>query len=397
MAALRRGVGRFLWLWLPALAIFLAGLRRAWLTGQTDPWDWSIVAALVLAGVGLLRRRDDAALIWVALGSAGTALIFCALAAGRPPQMIAATELLAVALAATFAGARLRSVVGVGLVALTALLLWRGPSQPVQPVPDRPGLIVVTALPLFWDEEGRRRDAPILTLLRTRFTVEPLDDPTQLPETGARRLLLAQPRALTPAQLVAIDRWVRAGGRALVLADPMLRWPSDLPIGDRRRPPATSLLGPLLTRWGFAPGVQEGAEIRRFLGTGALLTLSGAYRDTPVTRRVGNGTVTLLGDADAIDDRLWLADPARPLDPRVWSADTPALLVRWLDGAPVAERRWMRDLPDVLAGVRAALLAGTIWAVMGALLLPRILALFQARAGPAQTKEKVKENGWSHF
>ncbi|MFB0873750.1 MULTISPECIES: ABC transporter [unclassified Sphingobium] len=397
MAALRRAFGRFLWLWLPALAIFLAGLRRAWLTGQTDPWDWSIVAALVLAGVGLLRRRDDAAFIWVALGSAGTALIFCALAAGRPPEVSAAVGLVAVALAATFTGARLRSIVGLGLLALTALLLWRGPSQPVQPVPDRPGLIVVTALPLFWDEEGRRRDAPILTLLRTRFTVGPLDDPTQLPERGARRLLLAQPRALTPAQLVAIDRWVRAGGRALVLADPMLRWPSDLPIGDRRRPPATSLLDPILARWGFAPGVQEGAEIRRFLGTGALLTLSGAYRDTPVTRRVGNGTVTLLGDADAIDDRLWLADPARPLDPRVWSADTPALLVRWLDGAPVAERRWMRDLPDVLAGVRAALLAGTIWAVMGALLLPRILALFQARAGPAQTKEKVKENGWSHF
>lgn len=397
MAALRRGVGRFLWLWLPALAIFLAGLRRAWLTGQTDPWDWSIVAALVLAGVGLLRQRDGAALIWVALGSAGTALIFCALAAGRPLQMIAATELLAVALAATFAGARLRSVVGVGLVALTALLLWRGPSQPVQPVPDRPGLIVVTALPLFWDEEGRRRDAPILTLLRTRFTVEPLDDPTRLPETGARRLLLAQPRALTPAQLVAIDRWVRAGGRALVLADPMLRWPSDLPIGDRRRPPATSLLDPILAQWGFAPGVPEQAETRHFLGGGDLLTLAGHYRDTPVTRRVGNGTVTLLGDADAIDDRLWLADPARPLDPRVWSADTPALLVRWLDGAPIAERRWMRDLPDVLAGVRVALLAGTIWAVMGALLLPRILALFQARAGPAQTKEKVKENGWSHF
>lgn len=397
MAVLRRGLGRFLWLWLPTVVIFLMGLRRAWLTGQTDPWDWGIAAALVLAVVGLLRRADSAALIWVALGCAGTALIFCAIASGRGPEVDAALGLTAVALAAAFGGARLRSPVGVGLLALTALLLWRGPAQLVQPVPDRPNLAVVTALPLFWDEAGGRRDAPILSLLRTRFAVEPLDDPARLPGIGARRLLLGQPRALTPAQLVAIDRWVREGGKALVLADPLLRWPSDLPIGDRRRPPATSLLGPLLARWGFVPGALDSAEFRYFIGDGALLTLAGYDRDTPVTRRVGKGVVTLLGDADAIDDRLWLADPVRPLDPRVWSADTPALLVGWLDGAPIAKRRWLRDLPDVLAGVRAALLAGTIWAMMGALLLPRILALFQARAGPERPGAKGKENGWSHF
>lgn len=383
MAALRRELGRFLWLWLPMLAVFLAGLRRAWLTGQTDPWDWSIAAALVLAVVGLLRRKDSAALVWVALGSAGTALIFCAIASGRGPEMDASLGLVAVALAAAFAGARLRSVLGIGLIGLTALLVWRAPTQPVQPVLDRPNLTIVTALPLFWDEKGGQRDAPILALLRTRFTVEPLDDPARLRATGARRLLLAQPRALTPGQLVALDRWVREGGKALVLADPLLRWPSDLPIGDRRGPPATSLLDPLLARWGFAPGEADSGETRHFLAGGALLTMAGYDPKMPVARRVGEGIVTLLGDADAIDDRLWLADPARPLDPRVWSADTPALLVQWLNGGPISERRWMRDLPDVLAGVRAALLAGTIWAMVGAFLLPRILALFQARAGPA--------------
>ncbi|NML11349.1 ABC transporter [Sphingobium sp. AR-3-1] len=396
------GLKRFLWLWLPALVIMLAGLWRAWLTGQADPWDWGVPMALLLAGAGLLlARRGWAMLTWVAVGGVGMALIFCAFAAGRAPDGMAVLGLFAVALLAVLGGAfirqhpfvssevekpganasRLRSKrtgLGVIFLVMAALLLWRGPAQPLQPAPDRPRLAVITGLPLFWSESGQGgpQEAPIVTILRTRFTVMPMDDTVQLKASGARRLLLAQPRALTPAQLVAIDRWVRDGGTALVLADPLLRWPSDLPLGDRRRAPPTSLLGPLLEHWGFAPsGVMEGSEIRHFLPDGQLITLSGVQRSGAALlhrQRIGQGAVLVLGDADPIDDRLWLADPAHPLDPRYWVADTPALVVRWLGGASIpGYRRWMRDAQDVTRALRWALLAGTIWAIVGAMLLHR--------------------------
>ncbi|MES2173036.1 MAG: ABC transporter [Pseudomonadota bacterium] len=414
---MKAGLNRFLWLWLPPLAIVLTGLWRAWLTGQADPWDWALPTALVLTGAGLLlARRGWAMLAWVAMGGIGMALIFCAMAAGRAPDGMAALGLSAVAVLAVFGGAfirhhpfassvvekpgahasRLRSKrtgLGALFLILAALLLWRGPAQPLQPASDRPMLAVITALPLFWSESAQvgPRDAPIVTVLRTRFTVIPMDDPAQLKASGAQRLLLAQPRALTPAQLVAIDRWVRDGGTALVLADPLLRWPSDLPLGDRRRAPPTSLLGPPLEHWGFAPsGVMEGSEIRHFLPDGQLITMSGVQRSGEALlhrQRIGQGSVMVLGDADPIDDRLWLADPAHPLDPRYWVADTPALVIRWLGGASIpGDRRWMRDAQDVTRALRWALLAGTIWAILGAILRR------QERRGPVPRTKGVDDN-----
>ena len=64
-----------------------------------------------------------------------------------------------------------------------------------------------------------------------------------------RLLLMAHPLAQTAENLVALDAWVRRGGRVLLLADPMLEWPSKRPLGDPLRPPPmfadTGLLAPL--------------------------------------------------------------------------------------------------------------------------------------------------------
>ena len=60
---------------------------------------------------------------------------------------------------------------------------------------------------------------------------------------------MAHPLAQTAENLVALDQWVRGGGRVLLLADPMLEWPSERPLGDPLRPPPmfmdTGLLAPL--------------------------------------------------------------------------------------------------------------------------------------------------------
>src|SRR5205085_2218154 len=76
---------------------------------------------------------------------------------------------------------------------------------------------------------------------------------TLTPETlkGLDRIVMAQPRALSPDENVVLDNWVRGGGQVLLFADPMLTEESRFPLGDRRRPEGTVLLSPILKRWGL--------------------------------------------------------------------------------------------------------------------------------------------------
>ncbi|WP_069336262.1 Gldg family protein [Sphingobium yanoikuyae] len=386
MMSFVRFLSRLLTLLLPATLMLLAGLAVAWCTGQADPWCWGWPAMLLLVPTGWwLARRDFLHALWMGLGGAGMVLLFCALAAARMPDPWAMIGLLLLALAAAGGGALLwqrRRLPACVALAAALLLLGFGPARPISSQPDRPVLAVITALPLFWEEggAGTRRDAPIVTLLRSRFEVRPIDDVRALAASGAPVLLLAQPRPMTPQALVALDRWVRDGGRLLLLTDPHLRWPSGLPLGDRRRAPMVGTLGPLLAHWGVRGGAVRDREIRHFLPDGRLLTMAGMQPlssggrqevAVPLPLRIGRGEVLLLGDADLIDDRLWLADPARPLDPRAWSADTPALVAQWLGAEMPDGRRWMRDVADVRLGLRSALLAGTGWAILGLMLLRR--------------------------
>ncbi|WP_338444944.1 DUF4350 domain-containing protein [Pelagerythrobacter marensis] len=122
-----------------------------------------------------------------------------------------------------------------------------------------------TTLPIYWGETagmsellgGETDTGWVRTAIERRFELIPLD--TLADDDGAisgelaelDHLLLAQPRALSPYENVALDEWVRAGGRVLVFADPMLTAESRFAIGDRRRPQDVVLLSPILGRWGL--------------------------------------------------------------------------------------------------------------------------------------------------
>lgn len=138
-------------------------------------------------------------------------------------------------------------------VRIAALLLIAAPAscrdQPAET--EKPSLYLITSLPLLFAEQFTLdAERPAVTaFLEARYRVEAVDLPSQLPE-GAT-LLAVQPRALPSEELVALDSWVRRGGRLVLLADPMLEWPSERPLGDRLRPPMMFGDTGLLGHWGL--------------------------------------------------------------------------------------------------------------------------------------------------
>ena len=386
----------FVMLCLPAMLALVGGLPAILRTGQIDLLAWRLPALIVIiiAAAGLTIRRGVPAAVWAGVGTFGLLFLFSSLAAGQAPDLAAAGWLLLIILLSLLGGILLAYRHWWSFVPCAAALLfcWLS-SQPsaVQTSVQKPTLAVISALPLFWQEgesgPAARADAPIITVLRQRFEVMALDSSLAPGLQQARSLLLAQPRAMSAAELVAVDKWVRAGGRALVLADPLLRWPSPLPLGDRRRPPVATQLVPLLDHWGVRLLLPSSAgENRQFLKDDQLLTTVGAggfqVLDGSVCRiesmgliarcLLGRGTVVLLADADVIDDRLWLADPAAPLEPRQWTADTPAFVAQALGSADIAgTRNWVRSAPRLTAALRWAFAAGIFWAILGCLLFRR--------------------------
>jgi hypothetical protein len=181
--------------------------------------------------------------------------------------------------------------------------------------------MLMTGLPLVWGEKGPfdpgSSPARSYVQLLGQFDFEPIDVLDRTTLARGRLLFLAQPQRLAPAELAALDGWVRRGGRALILADPVLAWPSELPPGDIRRPPPVSLLGPLLHHWRLALDVPaEPREIegswagRKILldGPGRLRSASedclvGRERWTAVCR-LGSGRVRVVADADLMRDDL---------------------------------------------------------------------------------------------
>jgi hypothetical protein len=184
----------------------------------------------------------------------------------------------------------------------------------------------MTALPLVWGEgdaadivQGRSGRSETLKIIDKHFDVRAID--TLSSETlGHDIAFIAQPRRLTPTELVDFDKWVRRGGRAMIFADPELMWPSRYPLGDNRRAPPVELLDPLFAHWGVALGDSDrAARMVSINDVSVALLAAGAWTGSAscttvvpevIDCRIGKGRVLLVGDADLLDARLWASNAA---------------------------------------------------------------------------------------
>ena len=179
---------------------------------------------------------------------------------------------------------------------------------------------VMSALPLFWGEGGvgavlgqADQRAPVIQLLASHHRLRPLDMLEASGFKGLDLLIIAQPRLLTPAELVAVDGWVRKGGRTLIFADPDLRWPSALPLGDPRRAPPVTLLDPLLTHWGLEMDSGPMGGLSSGQGVWKSRTAACRVEDQALVAAcdLGSGKALLVADADLLDwaESETLSDP----------------------------------------------------------------------------------------
>lgn len=117
----------------------------------------------------------------------------------------------------------------------------------------------MTSLPLVWGDDasmesilsGGSEPAAIYRYWQEKYDIAAVDSLENLAKDDPDIVILAQPRAMDPADLTILDAWVRMGGNVIILTDPDLVWPSALPLGDSRRPLVSGLLSPLLGHWGL--------------------------------------------------------------------------------------------------------------------------------------------------
>lgn len=399
-----------------ALALSIGGFFAL---GRAEPLlffafrPWLLLALALFVAGHEWRRRALAYCGALLLASAGEAGFLLALGAAEPfpamvrglvgGAMLALILDLLVQLAIRLLGSKGRLA---GAVAGLALLLAPGGLalydrillDPPQEARARPELMLMTALPIIWGEGGAfdpdSRPAESYRLLEREFRIRPLDALSDASLSG-RLLLLAQPRALAPEELVALDGWVRRGGRVLILADPALDWPSGLPLGDPRRPPPSSYLGPLFAHWGLwlEPRPEPGNVAEPLYGEQSDRRLISAKAGRFVATRsdcqvwlpstiarcsIGKGRAWLVADADLLRDDLWAPHgPAR----HQRTADNPLIVAEWLDRLAGVDRDRLDGRVDWLdpeAPRALALLLG---------ILPAGLAILPA-AGVARPRRR---------
>ncbi|MDM7955060.1 hypothetical protein [Blastomonas sp.] len=196
-------------------------------------------------------------------------------------------------------------------------------------VPDMPRMRVVlmSSLPLVHGDgvdmtamlAGQSNPHPLHEELNAAHDLVVADALADETLAGADLVILVQPRMLPPEALVALDGYVRRGGRLLLFTDPVLDWPGGKGLGDPLGPQRTGLLSPLLAHWGLVL-VDPVIESVRLQPSGALLAHPGVFTPAPgkigdVACRIereghvahcqpGEGRAILVGDADVLDPAL---------------------------------------------------------------------------------------------
>ena len=178
---------------------------------------------------------------------------------------------------------------------------------------ERPRLLLLTSLPIAFGESLSLEAAgsPLLEALERRYEVQPIATTSAKALRGATLLLMAQPLAQPAEDLVALDQWVRGGGRVLLLADPLLEWKDSRPLGDPTRPPPMFMDTGLLGHWGLrldAPD-ERGDRAASLAGhqvtarsPGLLHGSCDVSEDRLVAKcRIGKGAALIIADVDFLD------------------------------------------------------------------------------------------------
>lgn len=210
--------------------------------------------------------------------------------------------------------ARRRALFGILVLIVAGIWLllevaWHRRQEPA----DRPDLMLLTSLPIVFSEKFELQDqgSPVLTALSRDYSVRPISTSSADQLSRGRLLLMAQPPAQSPGDLVALDQWVRQGGRVLLLADPMLEWPSERRLGDPLRPPVMFTDTGLLGHWGLrldAPD-QRGAAQRTLAGRTVTAVSPGRLEGTcniaaegfVAVCQLGKGRAVVVADADFLN------------------------------------------------------------------------------------------------
>ncbi len=222
----------------------------------------------------------------------------------------------------------MRPVRQIPVLAIVVLLLAGGWLIGREGAETRQPVGLFTSLPILWNEAGDVAGQLDLNVpphwakaaLAARGDIVALDQLNALAGGGLTRLMVAQPRPLSPDENVALDDWVKGGGKLLLLADPALTAESAFSITDRRRPQAVALLSPILTRWGlrleFDDALPFGERSVTVMDVAVPVNLPGRFAlaggsgitncriwadGLAVSCRIGKGRVIALADAAVLD------------------------------------------------------------------------------------------------